>query len=100
MAAAAERVLGGGGRQGSWRRPARRSARTGAGIRLPRSPRKRSPHAVVTGQWNPTPADNAAGRAPGYGLTGGVHCAGGNGGAYVGVGYYVVNVCDSCEVVL
>ncbi|BAF17392.1 chitinase 7 precursor [Oryza sativa Japonica Group] len=51
-----------------------------------RSPSQPSPHAVVTGQWTPTPADSAAGRAPGYGLTtniltGGLQCAGGNGGA-------------------
>lgn len=50
-----------------------------------RSPSQPSPHAVVTGQWTPTPADSAAGRAPGYGLTtniltGGLQCAG-NGGA-------------------
>ncbi|XP_062230344.1 LOW QUALITY PROTEIN: chitinase 7-like [Phragmites australis] len=45
----------------------------------PRSPNQPSCHAVATGQWTPTPADRAAGRAPGYGLTtniltGGLHC--------------------------
>ncbi|XP_040380575.1 chitinase 7-like [Oryza brachyantha] len=53
----------------------------------PRSAGQPSPHAAVTGQWAPTPADRAAGRAPGYGLatnilTGGLQCAaGGDGGA-------------------
>ncbi|KAL5202838.1 hypothetical protein ABZP36_013790 [Zizania latifolia] len=52
----------------------------------PRSPRQPSCHAVVTGQWTPAPADRAAGRAPGYGLTtniltGGLQCAAPDAGA-------------------
>nr|TKW27433.1 LOW QUALITY PROTEIN: hypothetical protein SEVIR_3G256200v2 [Setaria viridis] len=50
----------------------------------PRAPTEPSCHAVATGQWAPTPADRAAGRRPGFGLTtsiltGGLQCAAGSG---------------------
>ncbi|CAN6337668.1 unnamed protein product [Urochloa humidicola] len=53
--------------------------------RTPRSPTQPSCHAVATGQWAPTPADRAAGREPGFGLTtsiltGGLQCAAGSSG--------------------
>ncbi|KAM3299438.1 hypothetical protein ACQJBY_040765 [Aegilops geniculata] len=40
---------------------------------------KPSSHAVITGQWTPSGADNAAGRVPGYGvitniINGGLEC--------------------------
>ncbi|KAK3138832.1 hypothetical protein QOZ80_5AG0373920 [Eleusine coracana subsp. coracana] len=45
------------------------------------TPRDNKPscHAVITGQWTPTPADDAAGRVPGYGvitniINGGLEC--------------------------
>jgi chitinase len=46
----------------------------------PRAPAQPSCHAVATGRWAPTPADRAAGRRPGFGLTtsiltGGLQCA-------------------------
>nr|ADN37756.1 chitinase [Morus alba var. multicaulis] len=46
----------------------------------PQAP-KPSCHDVITGQWTPTPADRAAGRLPGYGMTtniinGGLECGG------------------------
>ncbi|WVZ78403.1 hypothetical protein U9M48_026116 [Paspalum notatum var. saurae] len=42
-------------------------------------PPKPSPHAVITGQWSPSAADQAAGRLPGYGvitniINGGLEC--------------------------
>ncbi|KAI3426598.1 S-acyltransferase [Psidium guajava] len=48
----------------------------------PQSP-KPSCHAVITGQWQPTAADNAAGRVPGYGvitniINGGIECGKGS----------------------
>ncbi|PKH93974.1 hypothetical protein CRG98_049787 [Punica granatum] len=44
----------------------------------PQSP-KPSCHSVITGQWNPSSADSAAGRVPGYGvitniINGGIEC--------------------------
>ncbi|GJN14276.1 hypothetical protein PR202_gb01078 [Eleusine coracana subsp. coracana] len=49
------------------------------------TPRDNKPscHAVITGEWRPSPADNAAGRVPGYGvitniINGGLECGHGS----------------------
>ncbi|KAJ4806236.1 Chitinase [Rhynchospora pubera] len=59
----------------------------------PQSP-KPSCHAVMTGQWNPSAADQSAGRKPGYGvvtdiINGGIECGKGSNAAVADrIGFY------------